>query len=196
MSAILTSCLMALVPAFSFEKIVDTTQIDTNNRGERIYKGQLFTGEVWAYYPNGNLKSTEQFDRGRREGYSRKWFPDGVLAFESYHVAGTREGFVRSWWFNGNPRSETFYVKGKAEGTGWSWYRNGNKFKQFNFVNGQPSGLQKAWRENGKLFSNFEYKNGRIYGLRKANNCVGLEDEVISVGYYKKQSENLPFNTD
>ena len=71
------------------------------------------------------------------------------------------------------------------------WYRSGEKFKRFNFKSGQPNGLQQAWLKNGKLFSNFEYKNGRIFGLRKANNCVGLEDEEISIDYYRLQSAGL-----
>ncbi len=194
LSLLLVVSAIGLTTEFDSTVIVDKSQLNLNSRGERLYKGQLFTGETQTYHLNGNLGSVEQFKNGRREGYSRKWFPDGIMAFESYHLGGVREGFVRSWWFNGNKRSEMFFVRGKAEGTGWSWYRNGNKFKQFNYVGGQPKGLQKAWRQNGKPFSNFEYKNGRIYGLRKSNNCVGLEDEVISVGYYKKQSEGLLFN--
>jgi antitoxin component YwqK of YwqJK toxin-antitoxin module len=167
--------------------IVDKSEISINKKGQRVYQNQPFTGEMVSYHAAGKLATADQFINGRRQGYAKKWFEDGVLGFESHYVSGFREGTTRSWWFNGNARSETFFVKGKSEGVGWHWYRSGAKFKRYNTLAGKPVGLQQAWRKNGTLFSNFEYKNGRIYGLRKANNCVGLENEVISPDYYASQ---------
>ncbi|BCO19431.1 hypothetical protein KUC3_22880 [Alteromonas sp. KC3] len=169
---------------------VDSSEISVNSAGLRVYNHTPFTGEVISYHSNGNVSSREDFVEGRRQGVARKWFADGTLAYEAHYQNGIREGYTRSWWFNGNQRSETFYESGKTQGQAWLWYRNGNKFKRFNFEAGQPSGLQQAWRLNGILFSNFEYKNGRIFGLRKLNNCVGLEDEKISVDYYRNQAGN------
>ncbi|WP_339720639.1 toxin-antitoxin system YwqK family antitoxin [uncultured Paraglaciecola sp.] len=167
--------------------IVDKSEISINQKGQRVYQNQAFTGEMVSYHTPGKLATADQFVNGRRHGYARKWFADGLLGYESHYVSGAREGITRSWWFNGNPRSETFFVKGKSEGVAWHWYRSGAKFKRYNTLAGKPVGLQQAWRKNGTLFSNFEYKNGRIYGLRKANNCVGLENEVISPDYYASQ---------
>ncbi|GEA09823.1 toxin-antitoxin system YwqK family antitoxin [Alteromonas sp. KUL49] len=167
---------------------VHGSEITLNNSGLRTYDAKLFTGQVVTYYPNGQLASLDEFADGRRHGIAQKWFRDGVLSFESNYRKGVREGYTQSWWYNGNIRSSTFFEAGKAQGEAWSWYRNGNKFKRYNFVDGQPSGIQQAWRLNGKLFSNFEYKNGRIFGLRKSNTCVGLEDENISLDYYRNQA--------
>lgn len=170
--------------------IVNVSEVSQNNRGERIYKGELFSGEMRSYHPNGKIATADQFETGRRHGYSKKWFESGVLAFESNYISGFREGLSTSWWFNGKPRSRTHYAVGKAQGEAWRWYRDGSPFKKLTFINGQLSGLQQGWRKNGKLYSNFEYRDGRIYGLKKANTCVGLEDELISVGYYKAQEQN------
>lgn len=170
-------------------KNVDKSSISQNKRGERTYQGQLFTGNMLSYHANGNLALFEQFEKGRRQGAAKRWFKDGRLGFKAHYEKGLRKGIVSTWWFNGNKRSETFFKEGKPEGIAWNWYRDGSKFKKFNYVNGQPEGIQQAWRQNGKLFSNFEYKNGRIFGLRKSNTCIGLEDEVLSLSYYKKQSE-------
>lgn len=169
---------------------VDSSEISVNSAGQRIYNHTPFTGEVISYHINGNVFLKEYFVDGRRHGMARKWFSDGTLAYEANYQNGRREGFTRSWWFNGNQRSETFYESGKTQGQAWLWYRDGNKFKRFNFKDGKPFGIQQAWRVNGKLFSNFEYRNGRIFGLRKSNNCVGLEDEKISVDYYRNQASN------
>lgn len=164
------------------------TDISVNAQGLRVLSNEPYTGEVVSWYSNGVVSAVEQFEHGRRHGAFRQWFNTGELAFESFYQSGHREGYTRSWWFNGNLRSETHYVNGVADGEARSWYRSGMPFKRFNYVEGQPSGLQQAWRENGKLFSNFEYRNGRIFGLRKANTCVGLENEDISVDYYRTQS--------
>lgn len=168
--------------------VVDKSEISINKRGARVYLGAPFTGEMVSYHSSGGLASADQFVNGRRQGYAKKWFVDGILGYQSNYVSAVRDGPNRSWWFNGNPRSEAFYVNGKVEGIAWRWYRNGEKFKRFNYSAGKPVGMQKAWRKNGTLSSNFEYKNGRIYGLRKTNSCVGLEDEVVSVDYYKSQN--------
>ena len=133
----------SLVPGFSSYQVVDESEISLNERGERVYRGQLFSGETQTYFQNGKLASADQFEKGRRQGFSKKWFEDGVLAFESLYKSGLREGFVRSWWFNGNKRSETFFRRGKAEGVGWRWYRNGKLFKQYNFVQGQHKACKK-----------------------------------------------------
>ena len=167
---------------------VHISSISINDLGQRTKNGVPYSGEVISYYTNGKVESLEEFYEGRRNGFARKWFDDGVLAYESHYTNGFRNGHTRSWWFNSNKRSETFFKNGKVEGDAWLWYRNGNKFKHFSFKNGQPEGIQQAWRLNGKLFSNFEYKNGRIFGMRKSNNCVGLENDKISVDYYQNQA--------
>ncbi|WP_218395936.1 toxin-antitoxin system YwqK family antitoxin [Alteromonas lipotrueae] len=168
--------------------VVYQSDISLNKQGVRIYKSTPFTGKVVSYHPTGKLATEDEFIEGRRAGVARKWFSNGILGYESFYTSGARDGRTQTWWVNGNLRSAFVYENGKVEGEGWRWYRNGAKFKKFNYHEGQTTGLQQAWRKNGTLYSNFEYKNGRIYGLRKANNCVGLEDEVISVDYYQNQA--------
>ncbi|WP_282145161.1 toxin-antitoxin system YwqK family antitoxin [Alteromonas stellipolaris] len=168
--------------------VVYENAISLNKQGVRIYQNAPFTGKVVSYHSTGALATEDEFVAGRRAGGARKWFSNGTLGYEAYYVSGAREGSAKTWWVNGNLRSAFVYENGKVEGEGWRWYRSGAKFKKFNYHEGQPVGLQQAWRKNGTLYSNFEYKNGRIYGLRKANNCVGLEEEVISVDYYQNQA--------
>ncbi|MDO6711680.1 MULTISPECIES: toxin-antitoxin system YwqK family antitoxin [Aliiglaciecola] len=170
--------------------VIEKSEISINSQGQRVYQDEPFNGDMVSYHPSGSIATSDQFVNGRRQGHARKWFENGTLGYESHYVSGKRDGDTKTWWINGNPRSHFVYVNGKAEGTAWRWYRNGAKFKKFNYLAGKPIGLQQAWRLNGKLFSNFEYKNGRIYGLRKANNCVGVEDEVVSPDYYQNQANN------
>lgn len=168
--------------------VANENEITINRTGERVYQGEIFTGEMVSYYPSGQKAESIEFVDGRRSGYSRKWFETGLLGSEIYYQNGRREGFARSWWINGNLRTEAFYIEGKKEGESWTWYRSGAKFKKGNFSQGQPVGIQQGWRENGDLFSNFEYRNGRVYGLNKANTCMGVEDETLSPEYYGNQS--------
>lgn len=168
--------------------VVEKSKISINAQGQRVHENSPFTGTMLSLHDSGTTATEDQFVEGRRHGHAKKWFQDGTLGYEAHYMLGTKEGYTRSWWSNGAKRSSFFFADGKSEGTGWNWYRSGAKFKKFNNVAGKPTGIQQAWRKNGKLFSNFEYKNGRIYGLRKANNCVGLEDEVISPKYYQTQA--------
>ncbi|MDO6694660.1 toxin-antitoxin system YwqK family antitoxin [Aliiglaciecola sp. 3_MG-2023] len=170
--------------------VVDKSEIAINSKGQRVYQNEPFSGDMRSYHPAGNVATSDEFVNGRRQGFARKWFANGTLGYESHYVSGKRDGDTKTWWVNGNRRSHFVYINGKVEGTAWRWYRNGAKFKKFNYLAGKPIGLQQAWRLNGKLFSNFEYKNGRIYGLRKANNCVGVENEIVSPDYYQNQASN------
>ncbi|MFT2089533.1 toxin-antitoxin system YwqK family antitoxin [Paraglaciecola sp. 2405UD69-4] len=168
--------------------------VSINKQGQRVYQNKPFTGVMVSYFDSGQLATADEFVNGRRQGFAKKWFTNGKLAYHANYNHGQRDGFSRSWWVNGKRRSEFFYITGKPEGVAWRWYRSGAKFKRFNYKMGKPAGLQQAWRENGKLSSNFEYKNGRTYGLKKANSCVGLENEVISPGYYQAQAKGEKFD--
>lgn len=168
-------------------QVVNAKEISRNARGELIYQGKLFTGEVVSYHMPEQLASSDQYVDGRRQGYARHWFGNGMKASEIFYEAGWREGVARLWWSNGTLKAETFYIRGKKEGEVWSWYQSGAKYKRTNFTQGRPTGMQQAWRENGDLFANFEYKNGRVYGLNKADTCMGVKNEVLSSNYYKDQ---------
>ena len=187
--ALIVAALAATFGAWidSDPQVVNAKEISRNARGELIYHGKLFTGEVVSYHTPKQIASSDQYVDGRRQGYAKYWFENGVKASEIYYEGGRREGLAQFWWLNGTLKTETFYIRGKKEGEVWSWYQSGAKYKRANFSQGRPTGIQQAWRENGDLFANFEYKNGRVYGLNKADTCMGVKNEKLSSSYYKDQ---------
>lgn len=168
--------------------VVTAQQTERNVRGEVTLNGNLFTGELIIYDATGGILDRTHYVSGHREGLSRSWFKNGVLGFEAEYVNGRKNGLIRSWWGNGNLRTQEYRKNGRREGEGLSWYPSGALFKKTNHQAGRVAGIQQIWRENGKISSNFEYRNGRRYGLFKSIPCMGVEDEKLSLTYYKEQS--------
>jgi hypothetical protein len=168
--------------------VVAAQQTERNVRGEVTFDGNRFTGEVITYDTNGSILHRIHYMNGHRHGLSRSWFKNGVLGFEAKYVKGRKNGLIRSWWGNGNLRTQEYRKNGRREGEGLSWYPSGALFKKTNHEAGRVAGIQQIWRENGKISSNFEYRNGRRFGLFKSIPCMGVEDEKLSISYYKEQS--------
>lgn len=168
--------------------VVAAQQTERNARGEVTLNGDLFTGELIIYHTDGGILERTHYVSGHREGLSRSWFKNGVLGFEAEYVNGRKNGLVRSWWGNGTLRTQEYRQNGRREGEGLSWYPSGALFKKTHHQAGRVAGIQQIWRENGKISSNFEYRNGRRYGLFKSIPCMGVEDEKLSLSYYKEQS--------
>ena len=168
--------------------VVAIQQTERNGHGEVTLNGDLFTGKLVTFDTKGGILDQTHYVNGRRDGLSRSWFKNGVLGFEAHYVNGRKNGLVRSWWQNGNLRTQEYRKSGRREGVGLSWYPSGALFKKTNHEQGRVVGIQQIWRENGKISSNFEYRNGRRYGLFKSIPCMGVEDEKLSLSYYKDQS--------
>ncbi|MEX5713197.1 hypothetical protein AB1484_34425 [Parafrankia sp. FMc6] len=86
-----------------------------------VYEDEPYTGEVVAYYPDGQLRKIETYGNGRRRGLERTFYPDGTLESEYWNVDGGRHGVGRTWFPNGQPESETQYDHAKVlERKRWS----------------------------------------------------------------------------
>lgn len=144
--------------------------------GLYYYEGNLFTGIINVFYPDGTRKSTAGYMDGAKSGKEITWYYDGTLYTERYYKNGMKDSTNTGYWPNGNKKFEYEFTGGSYDGYFKEWYKNGKIAVWLNYKNGFEEGSQKGWRENGKLYINYVVKNGKAYGVVKSRLCYSVED--------------------
>lgn len=103
------------------------------NKDRSYYKDGKPHGKWLSFYPNGNLKSIENWKNGQLVG-----------KFVLYQM-------------NGSKVFETTYLNGKDNGNYFMFHDNGKVEVEGKFLNGVPKGTWKFYNEKGKLTGKAEY---------------------------------------
>jgi antitoxin component YwqK of YwqJK toxin-antitoxin module len=89
------------------------------------YKGDSFTGVVYADYENGKREYEKNIKDGLLDGLTRKWHFTGQLQAKNYFKKAVRDGSWKEWYPSGEFKSETNYAYSNlleqkiwADGTG------------------------------------------------------------------------------
>jgi len=143
--------------------------------------GLPYSGFVISYYSDNTLREKFAILDGKKQNEAIQWYPDGHLKITANYHKGKLHGEKKIWsadsvhiliaHFN--------YQTGKAHGEQKKWYPSGELFKKLNMYRGKEEGIQQAYRRNGALYANYEVRKGRIFGLKKAALCYGLEEEKV-----------------
>lgn len=103
------------------------------------HDGSLFSGTSVETWPDGTLRSEQDFENGMKSGHYREYDRKGQLIAEVPYRTGVLHGLERHFFEDGQPASETYGQYGIV-----LW--------------------RKAWDERGKLIDEFEIdKNGYQY---------------------------------
>jgi len=144
--------------------------------GVLYYKNDPYSGVYIVKFENGNTKRKSQYFKGKREGYSNKWYADGKKFEQRYYSNGYKVGEHIGWWNNGAKKFiYHFNNLGQYQGSVSEWYDNGQIFRKFNYVNGRESGGQKAWKSDGRIRANYEVVKGQRYGLIGLKKCFTVK---------------------
>ena len=73
-----------------------------------------YTGEVTAFYKNGQKASEEYYVDGKKQGKALGWYRNGQLKLEANYVDGKEQGKTITWDENGQKQLEIDYVEGKC----------------------------------------------------------------------------------
>ena len=103
------------------------------HKDRSYYKDGKPHGKWLSFYPNGNLKSIENWKNGQLVG-----------KFVLYQL-------------NGSKVFETTYLNGKDNGNYYMYHDNGKVEVEGRFLNGVPKGTWKFYDERGKLTGKAEY---------------------------------------
>lgn len=152
------------------------TRIEAINR-ILFFEGEPFSGQLISYYPNGKLKSEDQYFNGQLEGSSRRFFDNGSLSQKRYYHQNEKIGIHEGWWKNGNRKFYYEFESGFHHGELKEWFYSGALARNFHYELGKEVGSQQMWDEDGSIRANYVVKNGRRYGLIGLKNCKSVSDE-------------------
>ena len=107
---------------------------------ENVYyfKSKPYTGIVYTFYQNGQIKSSRDFKDGKYHGLTKSFFENGQQYTEINRKEGKRDGLSKQWYPNGQLRYEEYYNDGIRTGSIKEWYVNGQLKYEVNFKDGFP----------------------------------------------------------
>lgn len=131
----------------NFESILATDARLEKERGIFPIDNQPFFGEIIRLFPNEDTMEVATYEKGRKEGQTKKYWSNGRLKFRADYQKGLYHGLVEEW------------------------YEDGQQFTSFEYVDGHESGTQKSWKPDGSIKANYEVIGNRQYGLTGSKNC-------------------------
>lgn len=149
-----------------------------------------FTGDITSFYTDGQIKSSESYKKGKRDGLRLSYYPSGQLKYKSLYRNGDRESIER-YFADGSIEEKDITVDGKR--TYERYYANGQLRQKWFYINGVREGLSEEYWENGLPESKSMYKNGKFNGLVQIYNEYGVlihnrvyKDNVVQPRQTKK----------
>src|SRR5262245_23531823 len=70
------------------------------------HEGQLFTGTAYENWPDGTLRSEQEFEMGMKAGWGREYGRTGQLLEETPYQNGAAHGLARTFYDDGRLHSE------------------------------------------------------------------------------------------
>ncbi len=147
-----------------------------------MYNNEPFVGQLELHHDSGKIKSTVNYDKGKKEGLETIWHYNNSIASKRFYTNGLKTGIHEGWWDNGNPKFVYhFNDKGEYNGNVKEWYETGLLFRDFNYLNSKEAGSQKLWYETGKIKANYEVINGERFGLIGLKKCYQVTVDSYEV---------------
>lgn len=160
-----------------------------------FYVNDILNGPRTVYYPaTGQIKISETYRNGKREGERKSWHSNGQLWESEFYIDGNPEGKFQSWNFDGSDCGEACYKNGKLEGISKCRYANGKLLSLTHYRDGMEIKYI-SWNIKGypSYISYYQYYEQGCYkketswdfgGFRYHSGCKLLHD--LPNGEYRK----------
>lgn len=141
-------------------------------------KNGMTDGPVETYYETGELRSTVNFKKDKKEGIEIFYDKKGNVIVEQPYKNGKLHGTLRRYSENNTLIEEGEYSKGKKDGKYNFYDENGNLVQSQEYDDDFMDGTVKSY-ENGILVSKIDYSDGMKDGTSYAYDSEGkLESKV------------------
>ena len=138
--------------SFSFsQQGLNLEELETSSNGVMMYP---YSGKVFEYWPNGDLKVKGRLRNGLRNG---KW--------EYYHTNGSKMAVGK--YFDGNGSKIDPETKIAMHGFTGNWtfyYKTGQQWQEGSWKDGIPTGEHVKWYPNGNTKTILTYVDGGLEG--------------------------------
>jgi len=159
--------------------ITDSSSIplgmDTTKKSYSKFVKGIPAGEWKEWHPNGNLKSTYFYTKGKIDGLYSSYNSAGDLTKTETFVKGLHTGPVKDY-INGTILvSEKTFKKDSLDGAWTTWHLNGLVHVVREFKNGIPKGNWIFTDENSEWMREEQYGKGVAHGIWSFYDSVGVK---------------------
>jgi uncharacterized protein len=127
---------------------------------EGVFKADKKIGTWKYFYPEGTIKSVENYETGEVTVY----LPTGEMGQQLTLKDDKINGEITLFHRCGGVSEKLMYVMGQRHGPGQSYYPNGKKNLTYAFLDDKATGEFVKYHENGQLESKINYKEGKYHG--------------------------------
>lgn len=153
---------LKLETLFEQEKIVRSDEIIRDVSGNKLKSnGQIFTGKVVEYFPDGRPKLWREVKDGFADGLWMEWLENGNLRYRAYWKKGKGDGLWQYFHDNGRIRAEGFYSEDLAEGVHYEWHDNGQLRVKRIYRNNKQTGVLTFYLPSGEVEKTEVYQDGK-----------------------------------
>ncbi len=140
---------------------------------------------LWEYYSyyTGTLSYEERYNRGLKEGVSKKYYPDGQVSESIHWKQGTKSGPWKQFYQDGTIRLTASYTDGKLNGPYKVYGTSGNLLISGTYRDNLMEGTWTYYNHDGSVQYQLEYTGG------KARNEEFLEEKEEK--FFEELEKNL-----
>jgi YD repeat-containing protein len=143
---------------FIFLLVSCSNEIELNKTVERnglvyeINNTTPYTGTVFSYHENGQIKSKEIYKDGLKSGVNEYFYSNGQVKQISNFFEGVLQDGQHTQYFKDGKVAKTWkLLNGKLEGVEEIFYENGQLETRENYLLGELEGVYEQYNEDGSL---------------------------------------------
>lgn len=140
------------------EKTIKKSElVERKNIHYQINSDKPFTGNVFSYHENGQVKISGKYKKGLKEGLFEQFYDNGQLLYSVNYFMGEKEGVEKTYFENGN----IHFIS--------------------NYKNNLLTGVKETYFENGQMNLKEKYKGGVLEDVTRFNQSG---DEILTISFY------------
>ena len=120
------------------------------------------TGEIIAYYKNGQISRKMKFDKGIFIDDYEEYYHNGQLKEKESYENGERQGEVKSYYESGKLKSVRYYELGNSHNLYTEYYESQKIKKITSYFDGEYNGWIKKYAPSGDLLYQIYYINNYL----------------------------------
>jgi antitoxin component YwqK of YwqJK toxin-antitoxin module len=125
-------------------------------------KLELKHGKFEYFYINGNLKSSENYIEGNKNGEFLSYYENSKMSSKKYFNNNEIDSISESYYESGNIKSSFFYVKGKSVGKHTKYLENGKIESTTEYFSSSEEQIEKEFYETGEIYILKKYKSNKL----------------------------------
>lgn len=188
------------------EKTIDESElVERKDIHYQINSDKPFTGSVFSYHDNGQVKTSGTYKKGLKEGLFEEFYDNGQLLSSVNYFMGEKEGVENIYFENGNIHFIKNYKNNLLTGVKETYFENGQLKLRENYENGEFEEKIIRYDEDGNeiLIISYSYDDDYNFILSKSSEVIcKIGDNIIREGkvdgdqrweYLRKKNEE-PFS--